>query len=69
MKNILLTGQYMFEVYKNSNDYEVWVQERITDDYMEKESLDYFDISDYVHHTDTFERAIEIGRECLRCLK
>lgn len=61
--------EYMFEVYKNSNDYEVWVQKKVTDDYMDEEDFDYLDISDCAHRTDTLERAIEIGREYLMCLK
>lgn len=60
--------EYMFEVYKNSNDYEVWVQKKAAEDCMDEESFYYLDIPDYSHRADTLKRAIEIGRECLKCL-
>ena len=59
--------EYRFEVYQNPGFYEVWVQKRITVDYM-GEWVGYHDIPDAMHHTDTLERAIETGRECLSWL-
>lgn len=59
---------YRFEVYICQNGYEIWVQRKITDDYMGDDWFDYHDISDYMHYADSIERAIEIGRECLHCL-
>lgn len=59
---------YKFEVYKNVNSYEIWVQKRITDEYMGDDWFAYHDISDYMHCADTLERAVEIGKECLRGL-
>lgn len=60
--------EFRFEVYRNPNSYEIWVQKKITDEYMGSDWFDYHDISDYMHYADSFERAVEIGRECLKCL-
>ena len=61
--------EYRFEVYRNQNIYEIWVQKKKrTDEYMGSEWFDYYDISDYMHYADSLERAVEIGKECLRCL-
>ena len=74
MRNIMVYQEYStdrefrFEVYRNQNSYETWVQRKITDEYMGSEWFDYHDISDYMHRADTLERAIEIGKECLKCL-
>lgn len=57
-----------FEVYRNGEFYEVWVQRRITEEYMGPDWFSYCDIPDHCHRADTLERAVEIGRECLRCL-
>lgn len=59
---------YKFEVYDCQSLYEVWLQKRITDDYMGTDWFDYHPISDYMHYADSLDRAIEIGRECLRSL-
>lgn len=59
---------FRFEIYHNPDFYEIWVQRKITDEYMGPEWFDYYDISDYMHRADTIERAIEIGRECMNCL-
>lgn len=59
---------FRFAVYRNPTYYEIWVQKRITDEYMGPDWFDYHDIPDDMHRTDTLERAIEVGRECLRCL-
>ena len=60
--------EFRFEVYYNRNSYEIWVQRKITDAYMGPEWFAYHDIWDYMHHADTIERAIQIGKECLKCL-
>ncbi len=58
-----------FEVYPSGNFYEVWVQRKMTDEYMGPDWFAYYDIPDHCHRADTLERAVEIGRECLRCLQ
>lgn len=58
--------EYKFEVYQNLNYYEIWVQKKMTDEYMGEEWFDYYDISYYMHISDTLERAIEIGKEYLK---
>lgn len=74
MRNVMVYQEYSadkefrFEIYYNQNSYEIWVQRKITDEYMGAEWFDYHDISDYMHLSDTFDRAIEIGKECLKCL-
>lgn len=60
--------EYRFEVYRSHNFYEIQVQHKITDDYMGEDWFDYCNINDYKHCADTIEKAIEIGRESLRCL-
>ena len=61
--------EYRFEVYRNQNIYEIWVQKKKrTEEYMGSEWFDDCDISDYMHYADSLERAVEIGKECLRCL-
>ena len=61
-------GSFRFEVCRDRGCYVVWVQRKITDEYIGPEWLGYCDISDVMHRADTLERALEIGRECLRCL-
>lgn len=39
-------NEYRFEIYRNPNSYEIWVQRKIIDDYMGKEWFDYHDVSD-----------------------
>ncbi len=48
--------------------YEIWIRKKMTDEYMGRDWFDYIDISDYIHYADTFERAAEIGKECLKGL-
>lgn len=57
--------EYRFEVYLNPGFYEVWVQQKFTDEYMGSDWFAYYDVPDYMHRTDTLARAIEIGRECI----
>lgn len=57
--------EYRFEVYYNPGFYEVWVQRKVTDEYMGPDWFAYYDIPDYAHRADTLERAIETGRECI----
>ena len=59
---------YRFQVFKQEHYYEVWVQEKITDEHLGPEWFDYSDIRDYMHTTNSLEKAIEIGRECLNNL-
>lgn len=51
-----------FEVYENQKHFEIWVQEKIRDDYYGSDWFQYGDIKDALHIADTMERAIEIGR-------
>ena len=60
--------QYRYLIYKENKYFEVWLQERITDEYMGSDWFTYSDIRDYKHTTDSIERAIEVGREGLRNL-
>jgi hypothetical protein len=60
--------QYRYLICKKENYFEVWLQKRITDEYMGPDWYDYTYIRDYKHVTDTLERAIEIGREGLKNL-
>ncbi|MCM1133195.1 MAG: hypothetical protein NC340_06955 [Ruminococcus flavefaciens] len=53
---------YKFEIFKKKNYYNVVVLKKITDDYYA--SADYF-----THLVDTLEKAIEIGKESLRCFE
>ena len=59
---------YRFQVFKQEHYYEVWVQEKITDEHLGPEWFNYSDIRDYMHTIDSLEKAIEIGRECLNNL-
>ena len=60
--------QYRYLICKEENYYEVWLQKRITDEYMGPNWFDYTYIRDFKHVTDSIERAIEIGREGLKNL-
>ncbi len=60
--------QYRYQVYKEDRYFEVWVQKRITDEFMGPDWFTYSDIRDYKHVTDNIENAIEVGREGLRNL-
>lgn len=60
--------QYRYRVYKEDKYFEVWLQKKITDEYMGPDWFTYSDIRDYKHVTDSLESAIEIGREGLRNL-
>jgi len=60
---------FRFEVYREKNYFEVWVQRKITDEYMGPDWFDYHDIADHKHMTDTLDKAIEIGRESLNALQ
>lgn len=59
---------FRFEVYGAAGFYEVWLQRKVTDEYMGPDWFAYYDISDDRHLADTLERAIEIGRVCIRDL-
>ena len=61
-------GLYRFIVCRKSDYFEVWVQKRITDEYLDPEEIYFSDISDIKHIADSLERAIKIGRECLNNL-
>ena len=61
-------ANYKFEIYEKADAYEIWVKKKITDEYMGADWFDYHTVSDYMHYADTFERAVAIGKECLRCM-
>lgn len=59
---------YKFEIFKKKNYYKVVVLKKITDDY----DLDWFvyaPADSFTHLVDTLEKAIEIGKESLRCFE
>ena len=60
--------QYRYLIYKKEKYYEVWLQKRITDEYMGPDWFTYSDIRDYKHIADSLEKAMEIGLEGLRNL-
>lgn len=57
---------FRFEIDRHPDFYEIWVQRKVTDEYLGPDWFAYYDIPDYLHRADTMERAIEIGREGLR---
>ena len=61
-------GAFRFEVYHHADFFEVWVQRKITDEYMSPDWFTYYDMPNCRHCTDTLERAIAIGRDDLRAL-
>lgn len=62
-------GEYKYIIYKSDvGTYEVWVQRKMTDEYMGPDWFDYCDIQDMRHLTDTLDRAVEIGDEYLRSM-
>lgn len=60
--------KYRYLICQEDKCFEVWLQKRITDEYMGPDWFTYTYIHDYKHVTDSLERAIEIGREGLRNL-
>lgn len=63
----LADREYRYKIYRRQEDlYEVWVQKKITDDYMGAEWHGYHDIRDCMHITDSLQRAVEIGDELLK---
>lgn len=75
MKTTMIYEEYSedkerrFVVYHNQtrNYYETCIQKKIRDDYMGDYWFDYYDIAnDYTHISDTFDRAVEIGKEYLK---
>ena len=60
---------YRYEIFdREDGTFEVWIQRKLTDDFMGKDCSSYCDISDYMHITDSVARAIEIGEEGLNNL-
>ena len=59
---------YRFIVCSKSDYYEVWVQKKVIDEYLDPDEIYYSDIPDIKHTADCLERAIEIGQECLNNL-
>ena len=60
--------QYKFQVYQEEKYYEVFLQKRITDEYMGPDWFTYSDVRDYKHIADSFDNAMKIGMEGLRNL-
>ncbi|MBR2760182.1 MAG: hypothetical protein IKD66_03330 [Solobacterium sp.] len=61
-------GRCRFIVCRKSDYFEVWVQKKIIDEYLNPDEIYFSDIPDIKHIADSLERAIEIGRECLNNL-
>ena len=61
-------GRYRFIVCRKSDYFEVWVQKKITDEYLNPEEIYFSDIPDIKHIAYSLERAIEIGQEYLNDL-
>ena len=61
-------GRYRFIVCRKPDYFEVWVQKKITDEYLGPEEVYFSDIPDIKHIADSLERAVEIGQECLNNL-
>ena len=59
---------YRFIVCRESDYFEVWVQKKVIDEYLNPDEIYYSDIPDIKHTADSLERAIEIGQECLNNL-
>ena len=60
--------EHRYEIVKRADGiFQVWVQEKIYDDYYDgrNEFIVWGDIKDVIHLTDTLERAQEIGDEYL----
>ena len=55
--------QYKFQVYQEEKYYEVFLQKRITDEYMGPDWFTYSDVRDYKHIADSFDNAMKIGME------
>lgn len=71
MKNLVYeeysqSREYKMEIYLNDNIYETCILYRETDEYMGRDWFQYIGIDKMRHFSDTLDRAIEIGRECLR---
>ncbi|MCM1132422.1 MAG: hypothetical protein NC340_03020 [Ruminococcus flavefaciens] len=59
--------EYRFIVRRFGNLYKVWLESKVTDDYIGAEWSEYCPIADYTHIADTLERAVAIGKECMNC--
>lgn len=59
---------YRFIVCRKSDYFEVWVQKKVIDEYLNSDEIYYSDIPDIKHTADSLGRAIEIGQECLNSL-
>ena len=62
-------SEYRYEIVKRADGtFRVFAQSKIYDDYYDNNEFIWCDISDYSHITDNYERAEEIGEECIRNL-
>ena len=59
---------YRFIVCRQYDYFEVWVQKKVIDEYLNPDEEYYSVIPEIKHTADCLERAIEIGRECLNNL-
>lgn len=60
---------YKIEIHQRADGlYEVWAQQKITDEYMGSGWSKYIDLHDMTHLTDTLQSALQIGGELLRNL-
>lgn len=58
---------FRFEIYRERGLFKVGLERKITDEYMGPDWFGWAPVSDAAHIADTLERAVEIGREGLRC--
>ncbi len=57
---------YRYEIVRRVNGiFQVWVEKKIFDDYMEENWFTWCNISDFCHLVDNIENAIQIGDEAL----
>ena len=67
-QEISADGAFQFEVYRDWGLFKVRTERRITDEYMGPDWFGWIPVSDMAHIADSLERAVELGREGLRCL-
>ena len=63
-------NEYKFQVYEKQYYFETKVlkKESYDTEYLPDDRVYYFECDYYKHISDTLEKAVEIGRECIRNL-
>jgi len=63
-------GECRYEIVdRKDGTYQVWVEKKIYDDYVDKDWFGWADIPDGAHIVDSIERAIAVGNEGIVALK